>query len=103
MSWANQYAPESVKIRGLDDKSLCNGLLFLYVINGIAPKSIDFEAVQDGKSEESRIANINLGLASARKIGAQVVTLWEHVLSCNSRFISLLLAELQYISKRQSK
>ena len=92
MKWANQYVPESLKIHSLEDKSISNGILLSYVINGVMPNSVDFNQLKDGKTEEGKIANINYALGCARRIGAQVMTLWEHIYNVNGRFISILLA-----------
>lgn len=100
VKWANQYVPETLKIHSLEDKSLSSGLLILYVVNGVCPNSVDFKLVKESKSEEERIENINYALSCCRRIGAQVMTQWEDINNVNSRFISILLAELQYISKQ---
>jgi hypothetical protein len=64
---------------------------------------VDFSKLRSGDSDEDRIANINYTIASARKLGAEVMTLWEHIKESNSRYVGVLLAELRYIEKQIKK
>ena len=71
--------PDSVKVKNLEDKSLSNGHYILHVINAVSPNTVDFQLLKDSSTEEGRVANINYALSCARKMGAQVMTLWEHI------------------------
>ena len=88
-------APE-LQIKSFKEKSLSNCQYFLKIIDSIKPKTVDFTKIREVTSEEDSIANINYTIASARKMGAQVMTLWEHILEVNPKFIAILMAELEY-------
>jgi hypothetical protein len=40
---------------------------------------LDFEKFKEPNSDENIIANINYTIASARKLGAEIIALWEHI------------------------
>lgn len=47
--------------------------------------------------------NIKYTISCARKIGAEVMLLWEHIQEVDSKFIQTFLAELQYQAKLAKK
>lgn len=80
IKWGNQKVPANLQIQNFKDKSLSNCQYFLHIIESIKPKTVDYSKLAEGKTEEEQIANINYTIACARKMGAQVMTLWEHIL-----------------------
>jgi len=87
----------------LKDPNIANCKFLLHIIEAIKPKTVDFSKLKEGNSEEDLISNINYTIASARKLGAEVMTLWEHIKESNPRYVGILLAELQYIEKQGAK
>jgi hypothetical protein len=56
--------------------------------------------VPAGESEEEQIAKINYTISLARKLGCEIIALWEHVNEINARYLSLFVAELQHNLKK---
>ena len=100
MKWGNEKVSPNEQIKNFKEKSLSNCQYFLKIIDSIKPKTVDFSKVREVQSEEDTIANINYTIASARKMGAQVMTLWEHIHEVNPKFIAILMAELEHIQKQ---
>jgi hypothetical protein len=90
-------------IKNLKDPSIANCKFLLNIIESIKPKTVDFSKLKEGNTEEDHISNINYTIASARKLGAEIMTLWEHIKESNPRYIGILLAELHYIEKQGNK
>ena len=74
----------------LQPKVLCKFLL--HIIDSIKPNTVDFSKLKDSNSEEDQISNINYTIASARKLGAEVLALWQHIKESNSKYVGILLA-----------
>lgn len=102
VEWGNSKVPAEHQIKNLKDKSLRNCKFLLNVIESVHPGTVDFSKVKEGDSEEEQISKINYTLSAARKLGCEILALWEHVDEVNARFISLFLAELQNGSVRHS-
>lgn len=87
----------------IKDKSIKDCKFLLNIIEKIRPGTVDFKKIKSGDSEEEQISKINYTIAAARKLGCQVLTLWEHINEVNPRFVSMLIAELQHMEKNQQK
>lgn len=74
-------------------------MFFLKLIESIEPKAVDFKLVKEGNTDEDIISRSNYTIACARKLGAEVMMLWEHIRESNGRFIYTFMAELQRVSK----
>lgn len=103
VAWGNSKVPANLAIKNLKDHSISNCKFLLHIIESVKPNTVDFSKLKEDQSEESQIANINYTIASARKLGAEVMTLWEHIKESNPRYVGILLAELQYIEKQGHK
>ena len=103
VAWGNSKVPANLAIKNLKDHSISNCKFLLHIIESIKPNTIDFSKLREDQSEESQIANINYTIASARKLGAEIMTLWEHIKESNARYVGILLAELQHIEKQGHK
>ena len=103
VQWGNSRVPSEFHIKSLKDPSIANCKFLLHIIESIKPHTVDFSKLKDSNSEEDQISNINYTIASARKLGAEVLALWQHIKESNSKYVGILLAELQHISKTISK
>ena len=74
-------------------------MFFLKLLESIEPKAVDFKRLKEGDSEEDIISRSNYTIAIARKLGAEVMMLWEHIKEVNGRFIYTFMAELHRLSK----
>ena len=75
-------------------------MFLLQLIDSIKPGMVDYSKVPPGDSEEDQIAKINYTISMARKMGCEIIALWEHVNESNAKYVSLIVAELQYQSKK---
>lgn len=75
----------------------------LHLIDSIQPNIVDFSKIKEGDSEEEQISKINYTISVARKLGAEVIALWEHVNEANGKYVSLFVAELQHVASKQGK
>lgn len=103
VSWGNSKVPADLHIKNLKDPGIANCRFLLTIINSIKPNTADFSKLKQSNSEEDQISNINYTIASARKLGAEVMTLWEHIKESNPRYVGILLAELQHVEKTSPK
>lgn len=51
-------------------------MFLLHVIESMQPKAIDFERIKKMEGEDQDISRMNYTISAARKLGAQIVTLW---------------------------
>lgn len=72
----------------------------MHLIDTIRPNIVDYSKVPAGESEEEQIAKINYTISLARKLGSEIITLWQHVNEVNGRYLSLFVAELQHNLKK---
>ncbi len=79
VEWGNSLNPEQYKIKNLKDKSIKNCHFLLNIIESIRPGNVDFDHIQEADTEEDQISKINYTLAVARKLGCEILALWEHV------------------------
>jgi len=54
-------------------------MFLLHLIDSIKPKTVNFAQVPQGESEEEQAAKANYTISSARKMGCEIIALWEHV------------------------
>ena len=101
IAWANERVPEQHRIKGFKDKSIRNVQFILHLIDSIRPNLVDFSKVPAGDSQEEQIAKINYTISLARKLGCEIIALWEHVNECNARYLSLFIAELEHKFRTQ--
>lgn len=99
VGWANERVPQQLRITGLRDKSLSNCQFFLALLTSIEPQAVDHSKVRAGRTDDEQIANINYMIGISRRMGAQVMMVWEHVKMVDSRFIYTYLAELHRLAQ----
>ena len=100
--WANGRVPEEHRIKNFKDPSLRNCQFLLHLIDSIRPNTVDYSKVSNSETEEDQIAKINYTISLARKLGCEVIALWEHVNEANARYMALFVAELQHNSTKQA-
>lgn len=79
MEWGNSKVPREHQIKSLKDPSLSSCKFILHIVESIKPKTVNFDLLKSGSSEEDVISNINYAIACTRKLGAEVMCLWEHI------------------------
>jgi plastin-1 len=100
VAWANERVPEEHRVKNFKDKSLRNCMLLLHIIDSVKANTVDFGKVPGGDSEEDQISKINYTISCARKLGCEIIALWEHVNEANAKYVSLFVAELEHRSRK---
>lgn len=98
VQWANQKSQQALK--SLKDRSLEDSNYWLKLITAINNKIVNFSVVKQKGQEGWLEYNAKYALASARKMGAQVIILWEHISEVNSKFLLIFLADLYKFGKK---
>lgn len=75
-------------------------MFLLHLIDSVKANMVDYSKVPKEDSEEDQIAKINYTISLARKLGCEIIALWEHVNEVNQKYMSLFVAELQHQSKK---
>jgi hypothetical protein len=97
-------------LKNLKDKSIADCNFLIKLIQSIDERVIDEKLLDKskdydnlGSSIEAHETNIKYVISSARKLGAEVMLLWEHIHEAESKFIYTFLAELHFQAKRLNK
>jgi plastin-1 len=99
IQWANATSHQALK--SLKDKALEDSQYWLKLIAAINNKIVNFALVK-AKGEEGWLEyNAKYALASARKMGAQVIVLWEHISEVNPKFLLVFMADLYRVGNKK--
>jgi len=101
IAWANETVGDKVAhIGDFKDKSLCTGVYLCHLCAGIEPRSVKFEYVTDGVSEEDAKANALYVISTARKLGCIIFCVWENIVEVNPKQMLIFFAALMDAQKR---
>lgn len=75
-------------------------MFLLKVIESIEARVVDYDNLRKGESKEDRVSNIKYTISAARKIGGEIMLLYDHILECDGKFIATMVAELCYRAKK---
>lgn len=64
---------------------------------------MDEKFLEKGDSIQVKEVNIKYTISAARKLGAEIMLLPEHILEADNKFIYTFLTELRYQSERARK
>ena len=78
-------------------------MFLLKLIESIEARVVNYDSLKKGDSAEEKVINIKYTISAARKIGAEIMLLWEHISTPNPKFISTMIAELCYRAKKLRK
>jgi hypothetical protein len=59
--------------------------------------------INSANNIEAKEANIKYTISAARKLGAEVMLLWEHVHEADSKFVYTFLTELHFQARKHNK
>ncbi|TGZ76162.1 hypothetical protein EX30DRAFT_345135 [Ascodesmis nigricans] len=97
LRWANEMAAKGGKrtqIRSFKDPSLGTGVFLLDVLNGMKSGYVDYELVNEGRTEEEAYLNAKLSISIARKMGATIWLVPEDIVAVRSRLVVTFLGSL---------
>jgi hypothetical protein len=85
LEWANGIAAgrnddgkgEIAPLTSLADKSLSDGRFFMHILADIEPRSINWDIMMDGETEEGKENNAKYVISVARKLEALVFCVWD--------------------------
>ena len=90
LNWANEKLKQggkSTEIESFQDLSLSTSLAVIDLVDCIQPGIVDNTLITRGETMEDKFANAQYGISLARKIGAIIYTLPQHVVESNSKMI----------------
>ncbi|KRX08465.1 Calponin homology domain [Pseudocohnilembus persalinus] len=99
LEWCNNKVGEEISVKTLKDKSLANSQYFLKLSDAISPQIVDWDYVQKGDSEQDVMNNAKYAISVARKMGATVCLVWEHIRDVSPKFLLTFLASIKSVAK----
>lgn len=99
LKWGNARVSEDLQVKSLKDKSLANSKFFFKLCESVEPSIVDWELVTPGESEEDIMNNAKYAISVARKLGATVFLVWEHIRDVNTKFLMTFIASIKSVSK----
>uniref|UniRef100_A0A8C5E6G4 Plastin-3 n=1 Tax=Gouania willdenowi TaxID=441366 RepID=A0A8C5E6G4_GOUWI len=105
INWANQKLKDANKassISSFKDKVISSSLPVLDLIDAIQPNSINYDLVQTSNvCEEDQLKNAQYAISMARKIGACVYALPEHLVEVNKDMVMTIFACLMILEMKR--
>jgi plastin-1 len=100
VAWANASVAgagkEDSTMRSFKDKTLANGLFLMDLLSTLNAKSINWELVTAGETEEEREGNAKYVISVARKLGCCVFLTWEDITEVKPKMMMTFVASLMH-------
>ena len=100
IDWANETVTDSGKegssMKSFRDKTLANGLFLMDLLASINNKSINWDLVNDGATEEGRCENAKYVISVARKLGCCVFLTWEDITEVKPKMMMTFVASIMH-------
>lgn len=104
VKWANDcVGGKATSIANLKDKSMGNGQFLLQLCASIEPRAVNFDIVNEGKTDEDQTLNAKYVISVARKLGAVIFCIWEDIVNVNGKQMLILFACLNEIQMELAK
>ena len=100
LQWANTKVAQSgkqTKMAKFNDSSLSNSHFFLDLLSACDKRSVDYDVVQAGESEEQKSDNAKYAITLARKMGCTVFLLWEDIVEVKPKMTLTFVAEVMRV------
>ncbi|CAO1636784.1 unnamed protein product [Parajaminaea phylloscopi] len=100
VAWANgvvKSAGKSTSMRSFKDPSLKSAHFFLDLLDGMRKGIVDYNLVQQGRTEEECRNNAKLAISIARKLGALIFLVPEDIVDVRQRLILTFVGSLMSI------
>jgi len=91
---ANAKVKDSHRINDLKDKRQATALFYLDLLDSLRPKTVNFDLVTPGESDEDKLLNSKYAISVARKIGASIFILPEDVVEVKPKMLLTFLGAI---------
>ncbi|ORZ38254.1 Fimbrin, actin-bundling protein [Catenaria anguillulae PL171] len=104
IAWANATVARGKgakggPVNGLRDGAVKSGVFFVDIINGLAPDTVDYSLVTDGRTDEDARMNAKYAISMARKLGATIFVLPEDITEGRQRLLLTFVGSLMALDK----
>jgi len=91
---SNAKVKENHRIADLKDKSQATALFYIDLLDALRPKTINFDLVTQGESDEDKILNAKYSISVARKLGATIFILPDDVVEVKPKMLLTFLGAI---------
>jgi len=105
IAWGNSCkGNENMQIANFKDKNLASGVYLVNLCAAIEPRAIDWDLVNTSPDadDEAKGLNAKYAISIARKLGGVVFMVWEDVLECNQKMMTIFFSTV-YELHQESK
>ncbi|XP_046682173.1 plastin-2 [Homalodisca vitripennis] len=109
VQWVNNKlasAGKTTSLKGFQDPIIADAKVIIDLMDAIRPKSINYENVRDGGTEEDNLANAKYAISIAWRMGARVYALPEDIVEVKPKMVMTMFAclmAMDYIPNMDSK
>jgi len=104
ISWANETVKRGNRtstMSNFKDPSLKSGVFLIDLLNGIRPKTVNYDIVTPGNTEQEQQSNAKYAISIARKLGASIFLLPEDIIEVKPKMIMTFCGTLMAIDHKQ--
>lgn len=98
INWANNKVAASGKpgaiSTGFKDKHIANGRFLIDLLNACDSRSINYDYVTPGETDQQKQDNAKYAIGCARKMGCTVFLLWEDIVEVQPKMIMTFVAAI---------
>jgi len=103
INWANETVKRGNRTSSMSnfkDPSLKTGVFLIDLLNGIRPKTVNYDIVTPGNTEEEQQSNAKYAISIARKLGASIFLLPEDIIEVKPKMIMTFCGTLMAIDHK---
>jgi len=103
IAWANETVKRGNRTSSMSnfkDPSLKSGVFLIDLLNGIRPKTVNYDIVTPGNTEEEQQSNAKYAISIARKLGASIFLLPEDIIEVKPKMIMTFCGTLMAIDHK---
>ena len=98
VQWANDtVGGKAPAIKDFKDKSLSTSKFLIHLCAAIESRSVNWDIVTDGETEEDAMMNAKYAISIARRLGAVIFCVWEDFVNVNPKQILIFVATMNEI------
>jgi len=90
-------------IKNLKDQALSDCIFLLKLCSAIEPKTIDWDIIMKGETDEEKENNAKYIISISRKLGAVIFCVWEDIVKVNYKMMLVLVCSLFEIYEERKK
>lgn len=102
VKWANSQVGD-MHIKNLKDQALSDCIFLLKLCSAIEPKTIDWDIIMKGETDEEKENNAKYIISISRKLGAVIFCVWEDIVKVNYKMMLVLVCSLFEIYEERKK